>query len=157
MRGNRSDSDASFFRLVCRFLTNSRLKSATEAAVRGPPSSKLSSGASLPTYSCRSFSRKRCQFFTAPREEGSRRLPSSRTRTRAGEDPVTVVYTDGSSKQNGDEDSRVGSGIWFGPNDQRNKSLRVQLPRATNQTGELVAVLVAAQDVPLIIMHHCTS
>ncbi|KAN0104009.1 hypothetical protein V8E52_011410, partial [Russula decolorans] len=35
------------------------------------------------------------------------------------------VFTDGACLNNGKSNARSGSGIWFGPNDQRNKAIKI--------------------------------
>lgn len=46
-----------------------------------------------------------------------------------------TVYTDGSCLEGGTVTARAGAGIWFGPNDPRNASLRVPGAKQTNQVG----------------------
>ncbi|KAF9505408.1 hypothetical protein BS47DRAFT_1434309 [Hydnum rufescens UP504] len=65
---------------------------------------------------------------------------------------VVTVYTDGSCFNNGDENAQAGCGIWYGPDDIRNTSLKVQGDAQSNQIGEILAVLHAAQACP----PHCT-
>jgi ribonuclease HI/exonuclease III len=60
----------------------------------------------------------------------------------------TTVYTDGACTNNGNEDAAAGLGVWFGENDPRNISMRVPLNPQTNQTGELMAVLLAVKSHP---------
>ena len=74
----------------------------------------------------------------------SRTAPQSRT---AGHQR-TVVYTDGACLNNGDEDARAGSGIWYGDGDPRNRGVWVPHKEQSNQTGELMAVLLAVKDHP---------
>ncbi|KAF5320843.1 hypothetical protein D9619_000262 [Psilocybe cf. subviscida] len=63
--------------------------------------------------------------------------------------PTTIVYTDGSCEHNGTLHARAGAGIWYAPDDLRNKSIRLpEEIEQTNNTGELVAILTAAQDAP---------
>ena len=57
------------------------------------------------------------------------------------------VYTDGSCEGNGDEDAKAGSGLWYGTDDPRNKSLKVPGDK-TNQTAELYAVEAALDGAP---------
>ncbi|KAJ3503204.1 hypothetical protein NMY22_g18328 [Coprinellus aureogranulatus] len=67
-------------------------------------------------------------------------------RVRRTTEDRAVVWTDGSCHDNGLETAASGSGLWYSPNDHRNRAIRV--PRAlpqTNNTGELLAVLVAIQ------------
>ena len=63
--------------------------------------------------------------------------------------PNTDVYTDGSCIRNGLDTARAGCGIWFGPHDIRNASIRVAGPEQSNQMGELLAVLHAIKNHPL--------
>jgi ribonuclease HI len=63
------------------------------------------------------------------------------------------VWTDGSCPNNGDQEALTGAGIYYGPNDTQNKSIRMPKEYNTNNTGELGAVLVALQDnLPYIIL-----
>ncbi|KAG2004399.1 hypothetical protein CC2G_002960 [Coprinopsis cinerea AmutBmut pab1-1] len=56
------------------------------------------------------------------------------------------VYTDGSCSANGTASARAGSGIWYGPEDNRNRALRLPDKLASNNAGELAAILAAIQD-----------
>ena len=56
-----------------------------------------------------------------------------------------TVYTDGSCFNNGDEDAQAGCGIWYGCNDPRNTSLKIQGSTQSNQAGEILAILHAAR------------
>jgi ribonuclease HI/exonuclease III len=58
------------------------------------------------------------------------------------------VYTDGSCINNGKANAACGSGIWFGPNDDRNRAMRIPGEVQSNQVGELAAVIVAAEQTP---------
>ncbi|KAI0722999.1 ribonuclease H-like protein [Earliella scabrosa] len=49
---------------------------------------------------------------------------------------------------NGAANASAGAGIWFGPNDLRNKAVRVPGKNQTNQAAEIYAVAVAAATVP---------
>lgn len=56
------------------------------------------------------------------------------------------VYTDGSCKNNGDEDALAGAGVWYAPNDARNLALKIPPDlKQSNNTGELIAILAAVQ------------
>ncbi|KAF6756681.1 hypothetical protein DFP72DRAFT_810001, partial [Ephemerocybe angulata] len=77
------------------------------------------------------------RIFTVPDP-----IPANGTRASQQREDVEV-YTDGSCIGNGTEDARCGSGIWYAPDDPRNKALRVDLPARSNNVGELVAVLSA--------------
>ena len=58
------------------------------------------------------------------------------------------VYTDGACYNNGKQNARCGGGIWFGPNDHRNRPIRVPGDHQSNQIGELVATIMAIDAVP---------
>ena len=60
----------------------------------------------------------------------------------------TTVYTDGACLNNGDDNASAGLGVWYGDNDHRNLSLRVPLEEQSNQTGELMAILMAVRNHP---------
>lgn len=53
---------------------------------------------------------------------------------------TTVVYTDGASSNNGKSNARAGYGVYWGDNDPRNVSARLQGERQTNQRAEASAV-----------------
>ncbi|KAF8897701.1 ribonuclease H-like protein, partial [Infundibulicybe gibba] len=58
-----------------------------------------------------------------------------------------TIYTDGSCINNGDDDAQAGSGIWYAPNDARNRAHRI--PKTidqSNNTGEAAAILIAVQN-----------
>ena len=59
---------------------------------------------------------------------------------------ITTVYMDGACLENGTANAIVGSGVWYGRNDPRNMSTRVPLATQSNQTGELMAVLLAVKN-----------
>ena len=59
-----------------------------------------------------------------------------------------IVYTDGSCINNGSEEAKAGSGIWYGPNDPRNTAIRVPGKKQSNQIGELLAILHAIKNTP---------
>lgn len=66
-------------------------------------------------------------------------------------DPKYVIYTDGSTLQNGKKGAASGYGVYFGPDDIRNCS--VPLPKvvrgiqSTNQRAELFAVMHAMKQI----------
>lgn len=62
---------------------------------------------------------------------------------------VVTIYTDGSSRGNGKVGARAGLGVFFGYNDPRNISERLQGEPQTNQRAELKAVQRALGLVPL--------
>lgn len=59
----------------------------------------------------------------------------------------TLAYTDGSCLNNGDNDARAGSGVFFGPGDQRNIAARLPGQNQTNNAGEIIAPLLLLQSV----------
>tara|TARA_A100001015_G_C15031640_1_gene733614 strand:- start:2700 stop:3332 length:633 start_codon:yes stop_codon:yes gene_type:complete len=50
------------------------------------------------------------------------------------------VYTDGACKNNGIENSQSGIGVYFGENDERNLSEKVEGNKQTNNVAELLAI-----------------
>ena len=72
---------------------------------------------------------------------------TSANREGQTQDTVTV-YTDGACTNNGLENAAAGSGVWYGDNDPRNSSTRVALENQSNQTGELMAILIAIKNNP---------
>ena len=57
----------------------------------------------------------------------------------------TVIYTDGSCKNNGKIGSTAGIGVFFGENDERNLSEKLPGPVQTNQRAELyvcIAIII---------------
>ena len=61
------------------------------------------------------------------------------------QDPLTIVYTDGSCINNGKQNAICGGGVWFGDNHPLNRAVRVPGPEQSNQTGEIAALVVALQ------------
>jgi ribonuclease HI len=45
-------------------------------------------------------------------------------------------------------DAKCGSGVWVGPNHERNTTVRVPGPLQSGQTGEIAAILIAVESVP---------
>jgi len=58
------------------------------------------------------------------------------------------VYTDGSSRKNGQVGAVAGVGVYFGEGDERNVSEPLEGLQQTNQRAELTAILRALQIVP---------
>lgn len=57
---------------------------------------------------------------------------------------LLIIYADGSALSNGRAGARAGAGVYFGPNDKRNQSVRVRATEAqTNQRAELLAATLA--------------
>ncbi|KAH7905213.1 hypothetical protein BJ138DRAFT_1072945, partial [Hygrophoropsis aurantiaca] len=71
--------------------------------------------------------------------------PQHQPRQRIQMNEITKVYTDGSCINNGKQNARSGSGIWFGPDDPRNTHTRTPGPNQSNQAAEIIAVIKAAQ------------
>lgn len=61
---------------------------------------------------------------------------------------VLHIYTDGSSRGNGQRGALAGIGVFFGPSDPRNISEPLAGPRQTNQRAELSAILRALETAP---------
>ena len=69
--------------------------------------------------------------------------PDAPDRAPAG---LTTAYTDRACLENGTANATAGCGVWYGANDPRNISERVPLTTQSNQTGELMAVLLAVKN-----------
>ena len=54
-----------------------------------------------------------------------------------------MVYTDGTCMNNGKQNARCGSGIWFDNDSPRNLALRILGDTQSNQVGEIAAVIAA--------------
>ncbi|KAI0784354.1 ribonuclease H-like domain-containing protein [Abortiporus biennis] len=71
------------------------------------------------------------------------------------------VFNNRSCINNGDENAKACSGIWYGPNDPKNQALRVPthpLVPQTNQSGELYAILkTIKQSTPFVPLHIVTE
>lgn len=61
--------------------------------------------------------------------------------------PVSLIYTDGACKGNGQKGARAGVGVFFGEGDSRNISVPLEGKVQTNQRAELTAVLLALRAV----------
>ncbi len=53
------------------------------------------------------------------------------------------IYTDGACRNNGNQNSQAGIGIYFGENDNRNVSKKVNGIKQTNNVAELLAINIA--------------
>jgi ribonuclease HI len=62
--------------------------------------------------------------------------------------PTITVYTDGVCFNNRKQNTICRSGVWFGPDDQRNTALKVPGQGQSNQIGEICAVIVAIERAP---------
>ncbi|KAF7986133.1 hypothetical protein HWV62_38488 [Athelia sp. TMB] len=74
------------------------------------------------------------------------RKPAKRHELRH-RDQTVIIYTDGSYKDDGDKGPRTGTGIWFGENDPRNRSIRIPGDDQLNQIGEMAAILYILQQI----------
>ena len=63
------------------------------------------------------------------------------------EDEAVEIYVDGSCDRNGLDSAAAGSGLWYGPGDPRNRSLRVP-GEQSNQSAEFYTVNVAVDTTP---------
>ena len=74
--------------------------------------------------------------------------PWTNMRTMNAPNRPTTVYTDGACLNNGEENTSAGLGVWYGDEDTRNLSMKVPTHEQSNQTGELLAVLMAVKNHP---------
>ena len=88
------------------------------------------------------------RIFTNP--DKITNIPAERLQGRgcAIRQPDLEVYTDGACYNNGKEDARCGSGVWFAPNHPWNSAIRVPGNKQSNQIGEIVAVITAVKQTP---------
>ena len=77
-------------------------------------------------------------------------IPEQQTNTteEAQTQNTVTVYTDRACVNNGLENAAAGSRVWYGDNDPRNSSTRVALENQSNQTGKLMAILIAIKNNP---------
>ena len=61
---------------------------------------------------------------------------------------LVTVYTDGTCINNGKLNVRCGSGVYFGPNDQRNLAFCPPGNNQSNQVGKIVAIPKATTAIP---------
>eukprot|EP00916_Digyalum_oweni_P017258 GHVL01028237.1.p1 GENE.GHVL01028237.1~~GHVL01028237.1.p1 ORF type:complete len:281 (+),score=67.53 GHVL01028237.1:98-940(+) len=61
-------------------------------------------------------------------------------------DKVLHIWTDGAASRNGMSQAQAGCGVWFGENDERNSSFRLQGAQ-TNNRAELMALVKALEIV----------
>ncbi|KAI1786136.1 hypothetical protein LXA43DRAFT_870302, partial [Ganoderma leucocontextum] len=66
------------------------------------------------------------------------------------------IFTDGSCVKDGEGGLLAGSGLWYGPDDRRNKALRVPGTQS-NQTAELYAIIAAIDLTPPFAPLHIVS
>lgn len=73
------------------------------------------------------------------------------------DEEAVEVYTDSLADPNGCTTARVGSGVWFGHTDRRNKAVRAPEGATTNQVAELHAISVAADLAPPFAPMHIVT
>ncbi|KAF7367382.1 DNA polymerase epsilon catalytic subunit [Mycena sanguinolenta] len=89
------------------------------------------------------------RIFTQPEinPDPVSRAPNMKPARHRG-DKITV-YTDGSATENGKENARAGTGIFYGEDDPRNRAIRVPNElNPSNQVAELLAVKEVLENTP---------
>ncbi|KAH6617626.1 ribonuclease H-like domain-containing protein [Chaetomium tenue] len=81
-------------------------------------------------------------------EPTAKRRKTAKKSTKA-QNGLVIVYTDGSSLGNGRVGATAGVGVYFGDNDPRNVSERLEGETQTNQRAELTAILRALEIIDL--------
>ncbi|KAJ3573178.1 hypothetical protein NP233_g2591 [Leucocoprinus birnbaumii] len=81
-------------------------------------------------------------FRALTKEQPKQASEPGEKRTRSD---IEIVYTDGGCINNGTNDARAGSGIFFGDNDDRNSSFRLPTKIQSNQAAEIYAIIKAAE------------
>ena len=101
-----------------------------------------------PTITCKGTLADCFRIFTDSEE--IELTPATRTLTRGIHlsNNKVVAYMDGACMDNGKANARCGSGIWFSPNHHLNTAFKVPGPCQSNQVGELVTVIKAAELTP---------
>lgn len=85
-------------------------------------------------------------YIKNPSETVSKKVLSS-SKTKETDIPVTI-YIDGASSNNQNQAlAKAGVGVWFGDNDLRNVSEKLQGPQQTNNRAELTAAIRALEIV----------
>ena len=101
-----------------------------------------------PSITCKNYLSECFRIFTNP--EKITNIPAKRLINHGAtrRNQATTIYTDGACFNNGKLNARCGSGIWLGPEHPKNASLRVPGDDQSNQAGEIVAVIMAAEAIP---------
>ena len=101
-----------------------------------------------PTITCKKDLSECFRIFTNP--DRLTNTPAKRIRARGTvlRNQQVDVYTDGACYDNGKANARCGSGIWFGPDQERNRAIRVPGNAQSNQVGEIAAIIAAAEAIP---------
>ncbi|KAJ7637874.1 hypothetical protein DFH06DRAFT_1002080, partial [Mycena polygramma] len=114
---------------------NTATNAADAALNAGPESVTFNTGITQPTLA------DTFRIFCADEKEvpTSGVPPDTRMEPEPDED-LNVVYTDGSAMDNGKDNAKAGSGIYFGIDDIRNESLKIPNElEPSNQVGEIAA------------------
>ncbi|KAF8877121.1 hypothetical protein BD779DRAFT_1413794, partial [Infundibulicybe gibba] len=86
------------------------------------------------------------RIFANTSELDEKELTHTRTNNQCETNHVTT-YTDGSCTNNGYENAKAGSGVWYGQNDARNIAHKLpQNVEQSNNAGEIAAVLLAVKN-----------
>ena len=104
-----------------------------------------------PSITCKDSLAECFRIFTDPKH--LTRIPAQRFYTvgvRTNARTITI-YTDGACFNNGKYDARCGSGIYFGPDDNRNRAFRPPGNIQSNQAAEVIAIYKAVSAVPKFI------
>lgn len=129
-------------------------RSSSSSSYSAPQSTSYSSPqySSAPNYTSRESGSSQSEpaFHSIGYTRASNPVSSFPSSTSSKSPPAarTTVYTDGSSRGNGQTGASAGYGVYFGPNDSRNVSAPLTGKRQTNQRAELTAVVKALESVP---------
>ncbi|KAJ7140527.1 ribonuclease H-like protein [Mycena crocata] len=94
----------------------------------------------------------------AENDEVTSTIPPRTQMAPEPDEETVVVYTDGSALENGSDNVKAGSGIYYGKDDGRNMAIRVpDSLKPSNQTGEVLAAKEAAEYNPTDIPLHIKS
>lgn len=124
--------------------------------VKGPKYKRFGSRAEAVDY-IRQFGNKEAIEALGLKSDDSKKKKDSKTAAKDkkgkgvpedDDDGVIKVYTDGSSRANGQAGARAGFGVFFGQGDPRNVSEPLPGEPQTNQRAELMAIQRALEVVP---------
>jgi ribonuclease HI len=102
-----------------------------------------------PAITCKESLAECFRVFTTPEDDPPHMAQRYRHRGPIPRCEEITVYTDGACMNNGKKNARCGSGVWFAQDDLRNRSLWVPGEAQSNQVGEIAAVIVAMEIIPL--------
>jgi ribonuclease HI len=63
--------------------------------------------------------------------------------------PLATVYTDGACMNNGKNNATCGGGIWISHDNPTNRAIRVPGLTQSNQIGELAAIIITLETIPI--------